>query len=109
MLVASLAGLGGFREDVVGTLGPIIGTSRVTTFIDSLEAEIRRQARAGAEAAIPKIKREAEAGAREAIPDITLQVRHEARESVKPLVIGAIVAGAVGAAVGGYALWRSFQ
>jgi hypothetical protein len=109
MLVASLVGFGGFREDVVGTLGPILGTTRVTTFIDSLETEIRRQAKAGAEAAIPRIRAEAESGAREAIPDITLQVQHQAREAVKPLVFSAIAAGALGLAVGGWALWRSFR
>lgn len=93
MLVAGpIGGLGGFREDVVGTLGPFLGTARVNSFITSLQAEIRR---------------EAEVGARQAIPDIKLEVEQTARAAVRPFVIVAVVLGAVGAVVGGFALWRS--
>ncbi len=108
MLVAEpIGGFGGFREDVVGALGPFLGTTRVNTFINSLEAEIRRQAEAGARQAIPRIRTEAEAGARQAIPDITLAVEQKARDTVRPFVITAIALGVLGAVVGGFALWRS--
>jgi hypothetical protein len=91
VLIAS-SQLGGFREDLVSVLGPILGTSKVNSFINSLEAEIRKQA---------------EAGARQAIPDIRLQVREEATSAVKPLAIAAIAAGGLGLIVGIVAIWRT--
>lgn len=94
MLIAGPTGFGGFREDVVSVLGPILGTSRVNSFIASLEREIRSQA---------------EAGARQAIPDIKAEVEVTARETVRPYVIGAIAVGALGGVLGGWALWRSFR
>lgn len=90
MLVAS-AQFGGFREDLVSVLGPILGTSKVNSFLTSLEAEIRKQA---------------EAGARAAIPDIEARVRAEARSAVQPLVIASIAVSGLALVVGGVALWR---
>lgn len=90
MLVTS--SLGGFREDVVSVLGPVVGTNRVIDFINGLEREIRVQA---------------EAGARNAIPDITAEVKSTAETAVKPLVVSAIVVGALGGILGAVALWRT--
>ena len=91
MLTTSI-GFGGFREDVVGALGPFLGTGQVTSFINSLEAEIRAQA---------------EAGARQAIPDIKIEVEQTARSTVLPYVAAALILGAFGAIAGGLALYRS--
>ncbi len=90
MLTASP--LGGFREDAVSILGPLLGTDRVISFINSLERDVRIQA---------------EAGARNAIPDITAEVRAAAEATIKPLVVSAIVVGALGGLLGAVAIWRS--
>ncbi len=92
MSPAPLAGLGDFTSDVVSTLGPFIGESRVRSFVTSLENKIRS---------------EAEAGARQAIPDITTEVENTAKQAVMPYVIGAMIVGAIGGVLGGLALWRT--
>ncbi len=95
MLIASFGApgappLGGFREDVIATLGPFVGTTQVQKFFTSLESEIRKQA---------------EIGARRAIPDITAEVESTARTTLAPIVTGAIAVGALGFIMGGIALY----
>ena len=93
MMLASQIGapFGGFREDVVSTLGPLIGQQRINQFLSGMEGYIRG---------------EAEAGARQAIPDIRLEVEAAADAKIRPVAYLAIGAGVLGAILGGFALWR---
>jgi hypothetical protein len=100
------APLGGFREDAISFLSPIIGTSKATQFFQGLEDEIRKQAKAGALEAVPKIRAEVEKEVRSAIPDITLEVEATAKQTIMPWFIGAMAMSALAIAGSGYMLWR---
>lgn len=91
LVVRSAVPLGGFQEDAVSILGPILGKDRVLSFINSMRADVRA---------------EAEKGARAAIPDITSEVERAAKNATKPYVIAAISAGVFGAILGGIAYYR---
>jgi len=86
--------LGGFTEDAVDVLGPILGRQPVLNFVRGLETKIRT---------------EAESGARKTIPDITLAVERRAKEAVKPYIIAAFAAAGVATAIGGFALYRTYR
>jgi hypothetical protein len=92
LVIGSATPFGGFQEDAVSILGPILGKDRVLSFVSSMRADVRR---------------EAEAGARKAIPDITSEVERTAARKVTPLVGAAIGAGLLGAALGGIAYYRT--
>jgi hypothetical protein len=83
-----VAMLGGFREDLIDTLGPLVGRGKITSTLTSMETYIRSQA---------------EAGAREAIPEITAAVEAEAESTIKPYLLGAFGIGLVALAFGGAA------
>lgn len=55
---------------------------------------------------IAKIRAQVKAEVLAQIPTIRQQVREEATSAVKPWVIAAISAGALGVVLGGVALWR---
>lgn len=92
MLVA--APLGGFREDAVSILSVVVGTTQARSFVSGLERHIQGEAKKGAEAAAPMIE---------------AQVRGAAKEAVKPYVIASLIIGGLGAALGGWALARSYR
>jgi hypothetical protein len=74
--------LSGFREDIINSpIGTLVGKERVGSFIDKAYAEIRAQAKAGAEQAAPGIQA-------------------KVKKIVVPLFVGAASAGAVGLIVG---------
>lgn len=93
MLTANVNGLGDIRADLITYLGPIIGSTKVANAYDAAMRTIRTEAETGARAGVKK-----------EIPTIESQVRVEAsraaKAGVKPMVIGALAAGAVGAAAG---------
>lgn len=90
MIVA--ARLGGFREDAIGILSVVVGQQKATSFMTGLENQIRMEARAGAEQAIPTIKSE---------------VRTEAKAAVTPLVVASLVVSALAVVGSGYAIFRA--
>ena len=92
MLVASPAPLGGFREDLIDVLGPIVGRQKVTSTLTSMETYIRT---------------EAEAGARQSIPAITAAVESQAQKTIKPYLLGSFAIGLVALAFGSAAYFSA--
>lgn len=92
LVIGSATPLGGFQEDAVSILGPVLGKDRVLSFVNSMRADVRA---------------EAEKGARAAIPDITAEVERTAARKVTPLVSVAIGTAALGLVLGGIAYYRT--
>lgn len=94
--IATLAGLGDVRNDLVGALAVILGRDRAERYVTDFENHIRAQAKEGAE---------------QAIPEISATVRQEAesvvRRRVVPLVVVSGALGAIGTILALKALRRS--